>query len=226
MALNKPLPRSHLITHQHIENLISLHRLLNRHLQNRPLSRIHRRIPQSLRIHLPQTLVAANLRLLAAVLSLVLVNQHVTFLISINVLNLLPPTDMEERRLRYIHVPLCNQLLHVAEEESEQERANMCTVNISVAHNDDTPVAQFCHIELLTEADADSRNNILDLLVFQHLVQAGPLDIEDLTSQGQDGLEVAAAALLGGTASRIALHQVELTAVSVFLGAVGQFPWQ
>src|SRR2546421_2955772 len=200
MTLNKPLPRSHLITHQHIENLISLHRLLNRHLQNRPLRRIHRRIPQRLRIHLPQTHVATNLRLLATMLGLILVTQHVTFLVSINVLHLLPLTDMEKRRLRYIDVPLCNQLLHVAEEEGEQECAYMCTVNISVAHNDDTPVAQFCHIELLTEADADSRNNILDLLVFQHLVEAGPLDIKNLTSQGQDGLEVAGAAPLGGGA--------------------------
>ena len=68
-------------------------------------------------------------------------------------------------------------------------------INVGVAHNHDATVAQFCLVEMFADADAHGCNNVFDLLVFEHLVKAGTLDIEDLTAQGQDGLEVAVAAL-------------------------------
>jgi hypothetical protein len=44
-------------------------------------------------------------------------------------------------------------------------------------------------VELLgAEAGADGRDQRLDLGVLQHLVEAGPLDVEDLAADGQDGL--------------------------------------
>ena len=47
------------------------------------------------------------------------------------------------------------------------------------------------HVEMFTHADTNGCNNIFNLLILEHLVQAGPLHVEDLTAQGQDSLEVA-----------------------------------
>jgi hypothetical protein len=62
--------------------------------------------------------------------------------------------------------------------------------------------------------------------VAEHLVVAGLFDVEDFALEGQDGLEAAIAALLGGAAGAFALDQVELAAVGVALGAVGQLAGQ
>ena len=133
---------------------------------------------------------------------------------------------MEERRLCNIQVPTRNQLLHVTVEESQQQSANMGAINIGIAHNHDTTIAQPCNVELLANPHADRRNDIFDLLVFQHLVEARTLHIQDLTAQRQDSLEVAVASLLGGATRRITLDQVQFAAVSVFLRTVGKFARQ
>ena len=54
----------------------------------------------------------------------------------------------------------------------------------------------------------------------------GFLHIQNLTAQGQDGLEVAVAALLGGAACRVTLHEEELALCRVLGGAVGELAWQ
>ena len=52
------------------------------------------------------------------------------------------------------------------------------------------------------------------------------LDVEDLAAQGQDGLEVPVAALLGRAAGAVALDDVQLALGRVALGAVGQLAGQ
>ena len=47
------------------------------------------------------------------------------------------------------------------------------------------------------------------------------LHVEDLTTQGEDGLEVAVAPLFGGTTGRIALDEEDLGLGRVVFGAVG-----
>ena len=44
----------------------------------------------------------------------------------------------------------------------------------------------------------------------QHLVEARPLDVEDLAAQGQHSLVLAVARLLGRTAGRVAFDQEDL----------------
>ena len=141
MTLNKPLPRTHLIPHQHIEHLIRLHRLLNAHLQDRPAGRVHRRIPQRLRVHLTQTFVAADLGFPPIMPSLILLDQHISFLIAIHIMHVFAHLNVEERGLRNVEMSLCDQWLHVAEEECQQQGANVRAVNIGVTHDYDTPVA-------------------------------------------------------------------------------------
>src|SRR5713226_9884321 len=60
VALDKPSSWGNLIAHQHGENLIGLYRLLDIHLQDRPLGRVHCRLPERLGVHLAEALVATN----------------------------------------------------------------------------------------------------------------------------------------------------------------------
>jgi hypothetical protein len=62
--------------------------------------------------------------------------------------------------------------------------------------------------------------------VAEHLVVAGFFDVQDFALQRQDGLEAAIAALLGGAAGGFALDQVELAAVGLAFGAVGELARQ
>jgi hypothetical protein len=58
------------------------------------------------------------------------------------------------------------------------------------------------------------------------LVEAGFFDVEDLALEGQDGLEFAVAALLGGAAGGVTLDQVELAQGGVLFLAVGELAGQ
>src|SRR2546426_9061360 len=88
-------------------------------------------------------------------------------------------------------MPIRNQRLHVAKEEGEQEGADVGTVYVGVAHDHDTPVAQLGQVEVFADTYTDGGDNVFDLLVFEHFVEAGTPDVEDFTAQGENGLEVA-----------------------------------
>ena len=65
---------------------------------------------------------------------------HVLALV-LDVLLELALLDLEQRRLRNVHVSALDQLRHVAEEESEQQRADVRAVHVGVGHQDDLAVA-------------------------------------------------------------------------------------
>ena len=60
----------------------------------------------------------------------------------------------------------------------------------------------------------------------EHLVEAGFLDVDELATDGKDGLETAVASLLGGAAGGVALDDVELGQLRVALGAIGELAWE
>ena len=135
--------------------------------------------------------------------------------------------DLVERRLRDVDVVALDQLRHVAEEEGEQQGADVRAVDVGVGHEDDFAVADLGGVEVvLADAAAQRGNHGADFLVAQHLVVAGLLHVQDLALERQDGLEAAVAALLGGAAGALALDQVEFAAVGIALGAVGQLAGQ
>ena len=135
--------------------------------------------------------------------------------------------DLEERRLGDVDVVALDQLRHVAEEEGEQQRADVRAVHVGVGHENDFAVADLGGVEVvLADAAAERRDHGADFLVAQHLVVAGLLDVEDLALERQDGLEAAIAALLGGAAGALTLDQIQFAAVGVALGAVGQLAGQ
>src|SRR5690606_22313452 len=53
-----------------------------------------------------------------------------------------------------------------------------------------------------------------------------PLDVQDFPAQGQDGLELAVATLLGAAAGGIALNDVDFAALRLPVGAVRQLAGQ
>ena len=79
------------------------------------------------------------------------------FLVVLDVLLALALLDAIERRLRDEDVAALDQLLHVAEEERQQQRADVRAVHVRVGHDDDLAVAQLGEIEIvLADAGADA----------------------------------------------------------------------
>ena len=135
--------------------------------------------------------------------------------------------DLIERRLGDIDVAALNQFAHLPEEEREQQRADVRAVDVGVRHDDDLVVAQLVRVEVVPpDAGAERRDQRADLLAGQHLVEARPLDVQDLAAQRQHGLIFAVAALLGRAAGRIALDQEQFGERGVALLAIGELAGQ
>ena len=98
----------------------------------------------------------------------------------------------------------------------------MRAVHVGVGHDDNLVVARLREVELFLDARPDRCDDRPDFLVVQHLVEARLFHVDDLAAQGQNGLEVALASLLGRTAGRVALHEIDLAERRVGEGAVGQ----
>ena len=134
---------------------------------------------------------------------------------------------LEEGRLRNEEMPVLDHRPHLAEEEGEQQRADMRSVHVRVGHDDDLVVAQLLDVEVVApDAGAERGDERADLLASQHLVEARTLDVEDLAAQRQHRLIFAVAALLGGAAGRIALDDEDLGLGRVALLAVGELAGQ
>ena len=102
----------------------------------------------------------------------------------------------------------------------------MRAVDVGVAHHHDLAVPPLGRVFLLADAVADGRDDVADLLVAEHAVEPGPLDVEDLAAEREDRLVEPVAAPLGGPAGRVALDQEQLAGVLVVGGAVHQLAGQ
>ncbi len=132
-----------------------------------------------------------------------------------------------ERRLGDVEVALVHQLGHLPVEEGEQQGADVGAVDVGVRHDDDLVVAQLRQIEVVAaDAGAERGDEGADLLARQHLVEAGPLHVEDLAAQRQHRLELAVAALLGRAAGRVALDDEHLGVGRVAVLAFGELARQ
>ena len=135
--------------------------------------------------------------------------------------------DLVERRLRDEEMAAIDDLLHLAVEEGEQQRADVRAVDVRVRHDDDLVVAQLVGVELVdADAGAERGDQRADLLRRQHLVETHALDVEDLAAQRQDRLELAVAALLGAAAGAVALDDEQLGLGRIALLAIGELARQ
>src|SRR5215204_1101353 len=207
VLLDKSLARLDLVAHERREQLVGDRCGLDRDLQERPVLRVHRGIPELVRVHLPEALEAAD----AGVAVGVQARQGLLQLpVVVDVVVLALVRDLVERRLRDVDVAGLDQLRHVPEQEGQHQRPNVAPINVSVGHDDDLVVARLPDVEGLPHPGAYSADHGLYLDVGEDLVDVGLLDVEDLASQRQYRLEVSLPALLGTTARRVALDDVQL----------------
>ena len=134
--------------------------------------------------------------------------------------------QLVERRLGDVDVAGLDQLLHLAEQQREDQRADVRAVDVRVRHQDDLVVARALDVEVVADARAQRGDQRLDLRVLQHLVDARLLDVEDLAAQREHRLGRAIAALLGRAARGVALDDEQLGQRGVAHGAVGELARQ
>ena len=131
-----------------------------------------------------------------------------------------------QRRLGDVDVAVVHQLGHLAEEEREQQRADVAAVDVGVGEQDDLVVADLREVELGFDARADRRDQRLDLDVAQDLVRARLLDVEDLAADRQDRLDARVARVLRRASRRVALDDEELALARVVGRAVDELARQ
>ncbi len=73
----------------------------------------------------------------------------------------------------------------------------MAAVHVGVGHDDDLAVAAFFQVEIVADAAAQGADDRANFLVAEHLHEVGFFDVEELTAQGEDRLDIGIAALLG-----------------------------
>ena len=145
----------------------------------------------------------------------------------LDVLRALAARHFVERRLGDVEMAALDQLRHLAEEEGEQQRADVGAVDVGVRHDDDLVIAQLVGVEfVLADRGAERGDQRADHLGAEHAVEARALDIEDLAAQRQDRLVLARAAALGRAAGAVALDDEDFGFRRVALLAVGQLAGQ
>src|SRR5579875_113457 len=227
VAFDEATARAYFVAHQHVEDFVSLQGFFDRYLQDSALGRVHRGFPERFGVHFTQTFVATNLWFLAVMLLSIFLDQRVALLFCVDEACLLVAhLNVVERRLRNIEMALLDQQRHMAEEEGQQQGANVGTIDVGIAHNHDASVAQTGYVELLTDTGADGRDNILDLGIFEHLINAGTFDIQNFTTQRENCLEMPVASLFCASTCRVTFYEVEFAAVGTAFAAIGQLAGQ
>ena len=123
-------------------------------------------------------------------------------------------------------MPGLDERTHEPEQQGEQQRPDVLAVDVGVGHQHDLVVAQLGDVEVVVHAGAERGDQRLHLVVLQHLVDAGLLDVEDLAADRQDRLEPRVAAALGRAAGGVALDDEELALLGVGRLAVGELAGQ
>ena len=94
-----------------------------------------------------------------------------------------------EGRLGDVQVPPLDERKHLPVEKGEEERPDVRTVHVGVGHDDDPVVAELVQVVVfIPHTRSQGRDEGLDLLVGDDLVEAGLFHVEDLAPQRQDGL--------------------------------------
>ena len=115
-----------------------------------------------------------------------------------------------QRRLGDIDMPVLHELAHLAEEESEQQNADVAAVYIGVAEQDDFVVADFVYFKFFAEVGADGVDERLYLFVANHAQGSGALHIQDFPSDGENGHGFGVAGFAGRSACGVAFHHIQL----------------
>ena len=104
-------------------------------------------------------------------------------------------------------MPLGHKPGHLPVEESHQQRPNMRTINIGIAHHHDFAVSPFSRIFFLADSTADSSDNVTNFLITQNTVESCAFHVQNLTAQRKNCLKNSVAASFGRSASRVSLDR-------------------
>src|SRR5439155_16243879 len=113
----------------------------------------------------------------------------------------------------------------------------MRAIHVCICHDDDPAVTQLGDIEApfvltiailfrFTDARSDGGDHRPNLVVFEKLVLARFLDIDELAADRQNRLITPIAPLLGGAASRITFYDIKFGQFRIAFGTIRQFPRQ
>ena len=136
------------------------------------------------------------------------------------------PAQPEQRRLSQEDVARVDQRAHEAEQQGQQQHANVRAVDVGIGHQHDLVITQLVDVEVVIDAGAQRRDDCLDLLVRPDAVDARLLDVQDFASQRKDRLGPRVAAALSGATCRVALHDENFALFGVLRAAVRQLARQ
>src|SRR5699024_3928751 len=182
---NEGTAGGYVITHEDGEELISALRIFQINTTQDAVGWIQRGLPQLRRVHLTQTLVALDAVILVDLAARIkaFLQQLITLGIRVGITWLaLAPLELVQRWVSQVDVAFLDQLRHEAEEQGEQQRGDVLAVNVGVGHQHNLVVAQLSDIKFFMDTRAQRSNNRLNLGVFQHLVHACLLDVQDLAT--------------------------------------------
>ncbi len=131
---------------------------------------------------------------------------HLIF--GLDVIHIAPADDSEQWWLGDVHMSGFDQFVHLPVKETQQQRANVRSVDVRIGHDDDLVVAPFAQILIGADTDTNCIDDALHLFVGEHFVFARLVGVDDLAAQRQDGLKLAQPASFGAAAGRIAFDQV------------------
>ena len=147
-------------------------------------------------------------------------------------MDLVAHLNAKDGRAGNIDIAGIDQRAHVLVEERQQQDADMRAVDVCIGHDDDLVVARLADIEVAAvagarrDAAADRGDQGLDSVARERAVVAYALDVQNLAAQGQNRLDVSAAAVLGRTACRVALYDKELGQLGIAHRAVSELAGQ
>ena len=147
-------------------------------------------------------------------------------------MNLLAYLHAKDGRTGRVQVAGLDERAHVLVEERHKQDANVSTVDIGIAHDDDLVVARLGQVEVAAltggvgDAGTDGRDERLNGLAGESAVVANTLDVQNLAAQGKNCLDVSATAVLGRAACRVTLDNEEFGHGRLAHGAVSKLTGQ
>ena len=95
-----------------------------------------------------------------------------------NILAGLAANHLIERGLCDKNPSLPNKFVHLTEEESQKQCANMASVDIGVCHDDDTAISKLRRVKVCADATLERLNKRLDFLERKHLIKPALFNIQ------------------------------------------------
>ena len=142
-----------------------------------------------MRVHLAEALEAVDVDLRVRIVAAHLGRELVALLVGEGDARRLAAVELIQRRDGGVDIAAVDERAHEAEEERQQQRADVAAVDIGIGHDDDLVVAELIDVKLIAQPGAERRDDGRELVVAVDLVGAGFFDVEHLAPERQDGLE-------------------------------------